>query len=92
MTNAQTEANLPGPLQAAPCGLLNPGPAKRNKVWPLQLQSGITAWWQQSILALQKGLAEATWYTSPVPKERMRELLDGGMVRRYVIPSSGLRC
>ena len=29
-----------------------------------------------SLLALQKGLAEATWYTSPVPKETMRELLE----------------
>ena len=26
-------------------------------------------------LAIEKGLAEATWYTSPVPKEKMRELL-----------------
>ena len=25
--------------------------------------------------AIEKGLAEATWYTSPVPKEQMRELL-----------------
>jgi MocE subfamily Rieske [2Fe-2S] domain protein len=25
--------------------------------------------------AIEKGLAEATWYTSPVPKEKMRELL-----------------
>ncbi len=29
-----------------------------------------------TIRALQKGLAEATWYTSPVPKEKMRELLE----------------
>ena len=26
-------------------------------------------------LAIEKGLAEATWYASPVPKEKMRELL-----------------
>ena len=26
-------------------------------------------------LAIEKGLAEATWYASPVPKEQMRELL-----------------
>ena len=26
-------------------------------------------------LAVEKGLAEATWYASPVPKEKMRELL-----------------
>ena len=25
--------------------------------------------------AIEKGLAEATWYASPVPKEQMRELL-----------------
>ena len=30
---------------------------------------------QDSALAIEKGLAEATWYTSPVPKETMRELL-----------------
>jgi len=28
-----------------------------------------------SALAIEKGLAEATWYASPVPKEKMRELL-----------------
>ena len=31
---------------------------------------------ENTILALQRGLAEATWYTSPVPKEQMRELLE----------------
>ncbi len=39
---------------------------------------------ENTILALQKGLAEATWYTSPVPKEKMRELLerrDGPAIR-----------
>ena len=30
---------------------------------------------KDSVLAIQKGLAEATWYTSPVPKAKMRELL-----------------
>src|SRR5512143_645122 len=30
---------------------------------------------KDSVLAIQQGLAEATWYTSPVPKEKMRELL-----------------
>ncbi len=30
---------------------------------------------QDSLRAIQRGLAEATWYTSPVPKETMRELL-----------------
>ena len=27
-------------------------------------------------LAIEKGLAEATWYASPVPKHQMRELLE----------------
>ena len=27
-------------------------------------------------VAVDKGLAEATWYASPVLKEKMRELLD----------------
>ena len=39
---------------------------------------------ENTILALQRGLAEATWYTSPVPKEKMRELLkrrDGPAIR-----------
>jgi Na+-transporting NADH:ubiquinone oxidoreductase subunit F len=31
---------------------------------------------QDSTLAIEKGLAEATWYASPVPKEKMRELLE----------------
>jgi Na+-transporting NADH:ubiquinone oxidoreductase subunit F len=30
---------------------------------------------KDSALAIEKGLAEATWYASPVPKARMRELL-----------------
>ena len=30
---------------------------------------------KDTALAIEKGLAEATWYASPVPKERMRELL-----------------
>ena len=37
-----------------------------------------------SVLAVQKGLADAKWYTSPVPKEKMRELLerrDGPAIR-----------
>jgi Na+-transporting NADH:ubiquinone oxidoreductase subunit F len=43
---------------------------------------------ENTILALQKGLAEATWYTSPVPKEQMRELLerrDGPAIRDTII-------
>lgn len=37
-----------------------------------------------SVLAAKKGLAEAKWYASPVPKEQMRELLerrDGPAIR-----------
>ena len=30
---------------------------------------------KNTTLAIEQGLAEATWYTSPVPKEKMRELL-----------------
>ncbi|HEX3628547.1 MAG TPA: NADH:ubiquinone reductase (Na(+)-transporting) subunit F [Verrucomicrobiae bacterium] len=30
---------------------------------------------KDSSLAIEKGLAEATWYASPVPREKMRELL-----------------
>lgn len=30
---------------------------------------------KDTALAIEKGLAEATWYASPVPKEKMRELL-----------------
>jgi MocE subfamily Rieske [2Fe-2S] domain protein len=43
---------------------------------------------EDTILAIQKGLAEATWYTSPVPKEKMRELLqrrDGPAVRDTIL-------
>lgn len=39
---------------------------------------------ENASLAVQKGLAEAKWYTSPVPKEKMRELLarrDGPAIR-----------
>ena len=41
-----------------------------------------------TLRALQSGLAEATWYTSPVPKEQMRELLerrDGPAIRDTLI-------
>jgi Na+-transporting NADH:ubiquinone oxidoreductase subunit F len=43
---------------------------------------------ENTILALQRGLAEATWYTSPVPKEKMRELLerrDGPALRDTIL-------
>jgi Na+-transporting NADH:ubiquinone oxidoreductase subunit F len=31
---------------------------------------------KNTVLAIQQGLAEATWYTSPLPREKMRELLE----------------
>jgi MocE subfamily Rieske [2Fe-2S] domain protein len=43
---------------------------------------------EDSESAIEKGLAEATWYTSPVPKEKMRELLqrrDGPAMRDTLI-------
>ena len=41
-------------------------------------------------LAIERGLAEATWYTSPVSKEPMRELLrrrDGPAIRDTLLPA-----
>jgi MocE subfamily Rieske [2Fe-2S] domain protein len=43
---------------------------------------------ENTILALQEGLAEATWYQSPLPKDQMRELLvrrDGPAFRDTVL-------
>jgi Na(+)-translocating NADH:ubiquinone oxidoreductase F subunit len=43
---------------------------------------------KDSALAIEKGLAEATWYASPVPKPVMRELLqrrDGPAIRDTII-------
>jgi Na+-transporting NADH:ubiquinone oxidoreductase subunit F len=43
---------------------------------------------KDTALAIEKGLAEATWYASPVPKEQMRELLqrrDGPAIRDTLI-------
>jgi Na+-transporting NADH:ubiquinone oxidoreductase subunit F len=43
---------------------------------------------KNSTLAVQKGLAEAKWYSSPIPKAKMRELLerrDGPAIRDTVI-------
>lgn len=43
---------------------------------------------KDSALALEKGLAEADWYQSPVPKDKMRELLtrrDGPAMRDTLI-------
>jgi MocE subfamily Rieske [2Fe-2S] domain protein len=53
---------------------------------------------KDSALAIEKGLAEARWYTSPVPKQKMRELLerhDGPAIRDtllwfFLIGASGL--
>jgi MocE subfamily Rieske [2Fe-2S] domain protein len=43
---------------------------------------------QNTTVAVQKGLVDAKWYTSPVPKEKMRELLerhDGPAIRDTLI-------
>ena len=43
---------------------------------------------KDAALAVENGLAEATWYASPVPKEKMRELLrrrDGPAIRDTII-------
>jgi Na+-transporting NADH:ubiquinone oxidoreductase subunit F len=43
---------------------------------------------KNTALAIENGLAEATWYASPVPKEKMRELLqrrDGPAIRDTII-------
>ncbi len=43
---------------------------------------------KDTALAIEKGLAEASWYASPVPKEQMRELLqrrDGPALRDTIL-------
>lgn len=43
---------------------------------------------KDSVLAVEKGLADAKWYASPVPKEKMRELLvrrDGPAIRATLL-------
>jgi fatty acid desaturase len=43
---------------------------------------------KDTALAIEKGLAEAAWYASPVPKHKMRELLqrrDGPAIRDTII-------
>ena len=43
---------------------------------------------KDTALAIEKGLAEATWYASPVPKDKMRELLqrrDGPAIRDTIL-------
>lgn len=43
---------------------------------------------KESHLAVEKGLAEATWYTSPIPREKMKELLvrkNGPAIRDTII-------
>lgn len=46
---------------------------------------------KNTVLAIQQGLAEATWYTSPVPRDKMRELLERGTVPRCGTPFYGSR-
>ena len=43
---------------------------------------------RDSALAIEKGLAEATWYASPIPKAQLRELLarrDGPALRDTLV-------
>ncbi len=43
---------------------------------------------EEASLSLERGLADATWYTSPIPREQMRELLvrrDGPAIRDTII-------
>jgi Na+-transporting NADH:ubiquinone oxidoreductase subunit F len=43
---------------------------------------------EQAALAVERGLADAQWYASPIPREKMRELLerrDGPAVRDTLI-------
>ena len=68
---------------AAPPAAPPPSPSRE----PAQL-SDYSLVGQDTALAIEKGLAEATWYASPVPKDKMRELLqrrDGPAVRDTLI-------
>lgn len=43
---------------------------------------------EEAGLSLERGLADATWYTSPIPREKMRKLLerrDGPAIRDTII-------
>ena len=47
-----------------------------------------TIWSAGAAVAVEKGLADAKWYASPVPKDKMRELLerrDGPAIRDTLI-------
>ena len=47
---------------------------------------------KNTALAIQQGLAEATWYTSPVPRDKMRELLQREDGPPCGTPSYGSLC
>jgi len=43
---------------------------------------------KEASLSIERGLADATWYTSPIPRDQMRELLerkDGPSIRDTII-------
>ena len=43
---------------------------------------------EEASLSVERGLADATWYTSPIPRDQMRELLvrrDGPAIRDTII-------
>jgi fatty acid desaturase len=44
-------------------------------VEPLRPHKDYSLIGERAAQAMQKGLADAKWYTSPIPKEKMRELL-----------------
>lgn len=54
---------------SAPAVLESPDPAPKVRLQDYSLVG------EDSRLAIEKGLAEAAWYTPPVPKDKMRELL-----------------
>jgi Na+-transporting NADH:ubiquinone oxidoreductase subunit F len=49
---------------------------------------------KDTVLAIEKGLADAKWYASPVPKEKMRELLErrNGPALRHTLLWFALLC
>ena len=78
----------------SPTELINPSPPKKNKMSditvcttpPSELDYSLTG--TNASLAIEKGLAEADWYTCPVPRQTMRRLLerrDGPALRDTIL-------
>jgi Na+-transporting NADH:ubiquinone oxidoreductase subunit F len=88
MPNNSLRAESPRPLPVARRACLNRGQNNETIMAIVAAKRKYSLVGENTILALQKGLAEATWYTSPVPKEKMRELLerqDGPAIRDTLI-------